>query len=431
MLKKLRNSPVASNAGWIIACKLCKAALTLVSTMIVSRYLGVDKYGILHYASSLVTFFTPIMQLGLNEILVHEIIASPEREGKTVGTVVVMNLAASILCVLGIVGFVSVLHADEKDTILVCICYSLKLVFQATEMIFYWFQAKLKSKYTSLAILAAYICVVLLQALFIFLHFDVYLFALANALEFLLITVILLAFYFKQGAQKLSFSMSAAKELFSKSKYYIISGLMVVVFSQTDKMMLKWMCDNAEVGFYSAAMTCATMTSFVFVAIIDSIRPTIFSSKNDTAQFEQKLKFLYSVIIWCSLLQSAVMTVASPIIIRILYGAEYMGAINILRIVVWFTTFSYIGTVRNIWILSCGYQRYLGWINLSGAMMNIMLNALMIPHYGAIGAAIASVISQIFTNVIIGYILPPLRKNNKLMFQAISPKPMIKYILGK
>ena len=175
-------------------------------------------------------------------------------------------------------------------------------------------------------------------------------------------------------------------------------------------------------GLYSSAMTCATMTSFIFVAIIDSYRPIIFNSQNDSLQFEQKLKFLYCIIIWCSLIQSILMTVAAPIIIRILYGAEYLGAVNILRIVVWFTTFSYIGTVRNIWILSHGHQKYLGWINLSGAIINILLNALLIPLCGAIGAAVASVISQFFTNVIIGYILPPLRKNNKLMLESLNPK---------
>lgn len=431
MFKKTENNLVASNAVWIIACKLCKAVLTLVSTMIVSRYLGVEKYGILSYAASIVTFLTPIMQLGLNEILVHEVVSMPEREGKTIGTAIVMNVFSALLCMFGIFGFVSILHADEKDTTIVCICYSFKLVFQATEMIFYWFQAKLKSKYTSLSILAAYIFVVIIQSVLIFLRLDLYMFALAHVLEFLLITLILLAFYAKQGTQKLSFSVTVAKEMLSKGKYYVISGLMVVIFSQTDKIMLKWMCDNAEVGFYSSAMTCASMTSFVFVAIIDSFRPAIFGSNSDQLQFENKLKLLYSIIIWCSLIQSVLMTVAAPLIISILYGAEYLGATNVLRVVVWFTTFSYIGTIRNIWILSNGYQRYLSWINFAGAVMNIMLNLLLIPVLGSIGAAIASVVSQFFTNVVMGYILPSLRKNNRLMIKAINPGQMLKYLIRK
>lgn len=203
-------------------------------------------------------------------------------------------------------------------------------------------------------------------------------------------------------------------------KHYIISGLMVMVFSQTDKLMLKFMCDDRTVGLYAAATTCASMTSFVFVAIIDSMRPIIFSSVERVKEFENKMVSLYSFIIWLSLFQCTIITMFAPLIVHIMFGGDYTGSVMILRIVVWFTTFSYIGTVRNIWILAKGYQKYLWIINLSGALLNVLINLLLIPKYGAVGAAIASVVAQFFTNVIIGYIIRPLRKNNYLMIQSLN-----------
>lgn len=425
LLDKLKKSRIASNAGWIIGCKLCKAVLALLSTMIVSRYLGAEKYGILNYVGSLVAFLTPIMQLGINEILVHEIVVNSDEEGKTIGTTIALNLCSGVLCAVGMICFVSVTNYNEKETILVCICYSVQLIAQAVEMIFYWFQAKLKAKYTSIAILLSYVAVVAFQIMLVAAKADIYFFAFSHALEYFLIAVILLILYKREKAQRFTVSLKKAKHLLSSGKYYIISGLMIKIFSQTDKIMLKFMCDATTVGIYSAAVTCAGMASFIYVAIIDSYRPAIFSGKKDTALFESRLITLYSIIIWASLLQCVLVTIAAPLIIHILYGPQYAESANVLRLTTWFITFSYVGTVRNIWILANGHQKYLWWINMAGAGMNVFLNALMIPQWGAYGAAVASIITQFFTNFVVGYFIPPIRPSNVLIVKSLNPKNVI------
>ena len=116
----------------------------------------------------------------------------------------------------------------------------------------------------------------------------------------------------------------------------------------------------------------------------------------------------------------SVMSLFARLIIHILYGAAYSTAIGALRIIVWYTTFSYLGTVRNIWILAYEKQKYLWIINMSGALANVAINAILIPILGVNGAAIASLITQFFTNVVIGYIIKPIRPNNAIMVQALS-----------
>ena len=103
-----------------------------------------------------------------------------------------------------------------------------------------------------------------------------------------------------------------------------------------------------------------------------------------------------------------------------MYGKEYSLAIPVLRVVVWYTTFSYLGSARNIWVMAEEKQKYLWIMNLSGAIINIILNLILIPVYNIVGAAIASLITQIFTNIIIGFIIKPIRENNKLMIQALN-----------
>lgn len=210
---------------------------------------------------------------------------------------------------------------------------------------------------------------------------------------------------------------------------------MITIFSQTDRIMLKNMVDDAETGYYSAAVTCASLTNFVFAAVIDSMRPIIFEGKEENNEaFELNLKRLYSIIIYMSLLQSVGIAILANIIVRIIYGEAYLPSVGILRVIVWYTTFSYIGAVRDIWIMAENKQKILWKINLFGALANVVLNLCFIPIWGGTGAALASLITQIFTNVILGYIIKSIRKNNRLMLDSLNPKylkRMVKIVLRK
>lgn len=421
------RNKVIKNASWIIACKIVQSILGLIISMLTARYLGPSNFGLINYASSIVAFVAPIMYLGLTGVLVQEIINNPQREGETLGTAILMSFVSSIFCIAGIAAFVSVANYGEQETMAVCVLYSILLVFQSVEMITYWFQAKLKSKYPSIVSLCAYVIISVYKIYLLASGKSIRWFAVSNALDYMIIAFALIIVYYKIGNQKLSFSWNTAKSMFSKSRYYIVSNMMIAIFSQTDRIMLKIMVNDAATGYYSAAVTCAGMSGFIFSAIIDSFRPVIFDSKKtNECLYEKNLCRLYSIVIYMSLLQSVVVTILAEYIIQILYGSEFFLSIAALRVVVWYTTFSYLGAVRNIWILAENKQKYLWIINLSGALANIILNCFFIPVIGVVGAAVASLITQIFTNVMIGFILKPIRKNNKIMLKSLNPLVLLK-----
>lgn len=417
---------VLNNAGWIIGCKIVQSLINLVIGIITARYLGPSNYGIISYVASVVAFALPIMQLGLRQTLVKEFVHSPDQEGRILGTALVINVISSFFCVIGSVSFVALVNAGERETILVCALYSLSLIFQATEMTQYWFQAKLLSKYPSIASLGAYIVVALYKVYLLVTGKSVVWFALSNVLDYFLISIILMVIYQKIGKQRLSVDWRLGREMLSRSKYYILPSLMVMIFQHTDRIMIKLMMGETETGFYSAALTCVGVSGFVFSAVIDSARPVILELKKTKPElYEKRMIQLYSVITCISLAQSLAMTVLSKPIIHVLYGDQYAPAAGILCVAVWYITFSEYGSVRNIWILAEGEQKYLLWINASGALANVALNLIMIPIWGGIGAAIASLITQFFTNVIIGFIMKPIRRNNYLLLKSLNPKVLI------
>lgn len=428
----MEGKKVFKNATWIIACKIVQAVLNLVVTMLTARFLGPSGYGLVNYAASVVAFMAPVMQLGLNGVLVQELVNHPEKEGETLGTALAMTSLSSVFCVAGVVGFAAVANFGEKTTIIVCGLYSLLLIFQALEMTQYWFQAKLKSKYTSIVMLIAYAITSAYRIFLLVRGMSIYWFAVSQAIDYLIIAACLLVIYKKLGAQRLSFSKDAMRRMFAKSKYYIVSNLMVTIFAQTDRIMLKLMDGDAATGYYSAAATCAGLTGFVFTAIIDSARPSIFESKKtDEVSFERNMTRLYSVIIYLSLLQSLFITLFSPLIVHILYGSAYAPTENALRLIVWYTTFSYLGSVRNIWILAEDKQKYLWILNLSGALINVVLNAVFIPFWGIMGAAFASLVTQVFTNVVMNIIVRPIARNNLLMLKALNPRVLLDMVRKK
>ena len=419
----MEGNKIFKNATWIIVCRIIQAVLSILVTMFSARYLGPSGYGLINYAASIVAFVAPIMHLGLSSTLVQEVVNAPEKEGETMGTALTMSFTSSFFCILGVVAFTLVANPGEKDTLIVCALYSVLLIFQSIDLLQYWFQAKLKSKYTSIIMLVAYAVTSIYKIVLLVTGKSIYWFALAQAIDYLVIAVGLMISYYKVGEEKLSFSWAAVKRLFDKSKFYILSNLMITIFAQTDRIMLKIMCGDEATGFYSAAVTCATMASFVFAAIIDSFRPSIFEKKKDATkeEYEKSVAGLYSIIIYLSLIQCVAITLFAPWIIQILYGAEYAPTVSALQLTVWYTTFSYVGSARNVWILAEGQQKHLWILNLAGAVMNVVLNFIFIPLWGILGAAFASLVTQIFTNIFMNMMIPSIRRTNLLMLKGLNP----------
>lgn len=418
----MNGNKVFHNAKWIVLCKLAQSVLQLVVGMITARYLGPSNYGLISYAASIVAFAIPVMRLGFDATLVREYVESPGKESGISGTAITMNIISAAFCITGVTLFSAVSNGNDKTAVLVCALYSISLVFAAAEMIQYWFQYKLLSKYSSIIMLAAYFIVSAYKIILLITEKSIYWFAVTHSIEYGLIAVGLFFVYFKKGG-KLSFSFSLGKKLIKNSRYYILAALMLVIIQNTDHVMLTLMKGKEENGFYAAAITATGVFQFVYNAIIDSYRPVILAKKKeDDAGFKLNMMRLYSITMYLSLAQSIVFSIAGNIIIGVLYGAEYDGAVSVLRILVWFLAFSVMGSVRNVWILAEQKQKYLWIINLSGAVFNILLNLILIKPFGANGAAFASLMTQLFANFVLGFIWSPLRENNKLILKGLNPR---------
>lgn len=418
----MKQQKVLHSIKWIVLCKALQAILQFALGMLTARYLGPADHGLIGYAASVTSVAIPVMQLGLNMTLVREYVAHPEQEGNILGTALMMNFVSASGCTALITAFAAVANGGEILTMQVCILYSVSLLFQALELVQHWFQAKLLAKYASLAMLCSYLVVSAYKVYLLLAAKDVRWFALSHAVEYAISGAFLLLAYRKLSTQKLSFSLKTAAALFSKSKHYILAALMTAACGSMAGILMKLLAGQKENGYLSACLTCLAVAQFVYYAIIDSARPVILEcKKHDQKQYETQISRLYCVIFYLALAQSVAFAIFARPIIRLLYGAEYLPAVPVLRILVWQIPFAYMGAVRNVWILAEEKHVYLWRIDFWGVLTNAALNLCLIPAWGARGAAAASVLTHIVTDFVIGFAMRAICPNNRLLLAGLHP----------
>lgn len=417
------KSKESENAIWIISGRIAQMLLSLFVGALSARYLGPSNYGLISYATNLFAFFTSLCTLGINSIIIKDFFDNPDEQGKAIGSAIFMRILSSFLSCLMVIGLSFVLDYGEWDTIIVVALCSASTIFSVFDTINYWFQSQYKSKWTALAVFLAYIATATYKIVLLILNKSIFWFAFANSLDHIVLSVFLLIFYKRQNGPKLSVSWAKGKQLLSQSYHYILSGLMVAVYGHTDKLMLKQLLSDEAVGYYATAMALCTMWTFVLSAIIDSVYPTIIQSfKQGKEIFEKKNRQLYAIVFYVSVFVSVMFLIFGDLAIYILYGKEFLPAAAVLKVITWYTAFSYFGVARNAWMVCNNKQKYIKYMYVPAATLNVVLNFVFIPMWGAVGAAFASLVTQIFTSILLPYCIKAIRPNAKLMLEAIMLK---------
>lgn len=421
-IKSIIKNNEIQNAGWLMGGKLAQMAMSFVVSLWSARFLGPSNYGLLSYVSAYVSFFTSLCTLGItSSVLIRELTKYPDDEGGTLGTTIILRLVSSLLSVLMIVSIVFVVDDGDPLLVWISIFSSVGMIFQAFDIIEYWFLKRYLSKITAIASLIGYFITSVYKIILLVSEKSVVYFAIANSIDYIVVAIILFVAYKKNNGSRLHFSWNRGKEILSVSYHFILSGMMVAIYGQTDKIMLKLMLSETEVGYYSTASSLSTMWCFVLSAIITSLSPTITRLKAEGRENEycRKNRQLYGIIFYISIVVSLVITMFASLIINILYGESYAGSIQPLRVIVWYAAFSYLGVARDIWLVCENKQKYSKYMYIIAAIANIGMNFWLIPSWGATGAAVATLITQFLTSIGIPLIWRDTRENVKLIGEAI------------
>lgn len=383
------------NTNWLLFDKILRMTFGLLVGVWVARYLGPDKFGLYSYVSSFVFLFVLFINLGLDHLVVRELIQKKYSEEEILGTSFLMKLFGSFLMVFVILIAIQFTSNDSYTNKLIYI-FAFGSIFQTFNVIDFYFQSIVLSKFIVYSNIISLILISIFKVILILLDAPLIYFIIAVASDFIIISFGFLYFYIKKSGSllKWKFNILVFKKFLKDCWPIILSAGMITIYNKIDQVMLKEITTNTEVGIYSAALKLSTTWYFIPTLITNSVFPALIQLKiNNEVLFYKRLQLLYDSLIWLAIIISIIFFFTSDLIIQFLFGDEYIKSSTVLSIHIWTGILVFFGVARQKWIIIENTQKWVLILNILIAIINIVLNIILIPKYGAIGAAYATLFS--------------------------------------
>jgi O-antigen/teichoic acid export membrane protein len=413
---------ILKNLGWLFVDRLLRVGVGLVVGAWVARYLGPQQFGLFNYAIAYVSLFSSLGSLGLDSIIVRDLVRHPDRRTDILGTALALRAVGGIFTLA--ITLISIAHLRPGDQLLHWLVglSAVGVILQAFDTIDLWFQSQVQSRFSIYAKNIAFLSISVLRIILIQRHAPLIAFAWASLAE-VLAGAIGLVYSYQLNHQQISqwrINFPYIKEVLSNSWAIMLSGTAVLIQARIDQVMLGEMIGDAMVGQYSAAMRLIEFFGFIPVIIQSSVAPAITRAKAESELiYHDKLLQIYRLMFILFILVSVPVALLASRIVVLLYGNDYQQAgilLSLFAIRLFFTNFS---VARNLYITNENLFHYSLVTAILGSAINVGLNYLLIPHFAAIGSIWATIISFLFTTFILDYFFASTRKNLMLMLRAI------------
>ncbi len=411
------------NTGYLFLEKAIRTIVNLLVWALVIRYLGPEQFGIFSYALSFVLLFSILSDLGLNAIVVRDLLRNETQENQILGSAFALRFWGAVLAIGLIFGILQFLTISFSTKVIIMIM-SLRMIFQAFYIIDYYFQSRVLSKFTVYSQLMGLLASSVLCLTFVYFKKTLIFFVSVVIIEEIVISLGLIFFY-KKNQQKVFAWQYTAGILQSQLKDawpLIVSGVAIAIYMRIDQIMIHDMLGAKWVGYYSAAVRISEAFYFVPIILTNSLFPAIVNAKLKSSElYQNRLQSLFSLLLWMAIGISILMTLISTPLVRILLGPEYSLSAQVVAIHIWASIFVFWGVARTKWAINENFQIYTMFFTIIGAGVNVILNFYLIKALDIRGAAIATVISQ-FVAAVFSSLLS--RKTQPIFFlqiKAINP----------
>ena len=415
-----------ANTSWLMGERILRMAVSLFVGIFVARYLGPERYGLLSYANSFVGIFIVLGTLGLDDIIVRELVKTPEQQEKILGSSFLLKLVGTLLMWMAILAAVPFTKNDFQTNILIIII-AFGAVFQAFNVIDFSFQAKVKSKFIVHAQFVQLIISSIVKIILVVNETPLIWFASVYCLDAIVLAMGLIFVYFYNGNNIFhwKWSFETSKYLLRDSWPLIFAGVVVSVYMKIDQVMIKEMLGAKEVGLYAAAVKLSEAWYFLPLAITSSLFPAIVNAKlYQKEDYFQRLQKLYDLMVWIAVAIALPTAILSPWIVEFLYGNEYLESSSVLNIHIWSGIFVFLGVASSKYLLAENYIKKTFYRTFVGALLNIIMNYYLIGIMGIKGAALSTFASHFFA----AYFYDILDKDLREMF-ILKTKSLFFYSL--
>lgn len=362
----------------------------------VARFLGPAQFGVFSYAVAFAALFGSLAKLGLDSIVIRDLVRDAERLDLYMGTAFWLKLLGAMIMLVAMLLAIRLTSNDSTTNLYIFIIGSGTL-FQSFEVIDFYFQSQVLSKFVSFCRLTQLLISSVLKLYFILVEAELICFVVVSLIDQVTLAILLyFAYrYRKTGASLWRFDFNTAKMLLRESWPLVISGLVVTIYMRIDQIMIKEMLGDEQVGLYSAAVRLSEGWYFVPVIMTNSLFPAVVRAKEISPKlYHTRLQRLYTFLVWMAIAFALPMTFLSDWLVVLLYGEAFRAAGQVLMVHVWAGVFVAMGVASSSWFISENLQQLAFYRTLLGATINVGLNLLLIPALGMLGAAVATIISQ-------------------------------------
>lgn len=394
----MKLSKYFSNTFWLLASKVYRMGFALAMTVWIARYLGPEQFGLLNYALSIVILFSVLISLGLENIVVKQVINNEDTEGETIASSILMRFigGAAFLAAICIV-----LAFTKSDSFLVhqlILILSFGYLFKALEIIRYWFEAYVRAKYSALMEIIALSISIIFKVSLILLEAPLIFFAWAIASEMVVMAIgllIIFALKYKKPFNSLKPKMDKIKSLFKEAWPLTLASALYMIAAKIDLIMLGNMIGSESVGIYSAAVKISEGWFFIPAVIATSLYPSMLNAKKNSQElYIVRTQRLLNVMAMIGMTAAFIIGFTASPLMSVMFGSEYSDSAPILIIHIWGGIFIAISGISYRYLITEGLQKYSLYRGITGVIINIAINLILIPKYGTMGAAISTVISQ-------------------------------------
>ena len=418
-----------ANTSWILGERILRMGVSLFVGIYVARYLGPERFGLLSYASSFVGIFVALATLGLDEVVVRELVKTPEQREKILGTSFLLKLVGTLLMWAAILVAIPFTENDFQTNILIIII-AFGVLFQAFNVIDLSFQADVKSKYVVHAQFVQLIISSIVKIILVFNEAPLIWFASVFFLDAIVLALGLVFTYLHNSNKIFSWKWSyeTSKNLLHDSWPLIFAGIVVSVYMKIDQLMIKEMLGAKEVGLYAAAVKLSEAWYFIPMAIASSLYPAIINARVFQKEvYYQKIQNLFDLMVWIAVSIALPTTFLSTLVVEFLYGKEYLGSSSVLIIHIWTGVFVFLGVASSKYLLAENFIKKTFYRTFIGALLNIIMNYYLIRIIGIEGAAISTLVSHFFAAYLYDFFDKDLRnmfiyKTKSLLFYRLYAK---------
>jgi O-antigen/teichoic acid export membrane protein len=400
---------------WLSAESAFRILLGVVVISRFSNYLGPVNLGIYNHGYVVVSLLLPIYTLGINSLVVRELINKTFKQSEILGSVFSLRIFTAVIAL--IMAVVYGLSIGRSDILILGIIFTSSYFVRAFGVIDLWVQSRTESsslaRYRTLAFIISAAFIILGT----YLQVSIYYFAVIYTIEFALQSAFYIYSYRKSGHElrKWRVNFALMKKFLKNATFLFLSALAVAIYMKVDQIMIANMIDEFNLGIYASVVKIAELWNFIPMAIMTSLFPSIVLIKAKE-KYQDRLQVMYDVMLWGSIALATVVSLLSPYVINFLYEPEYQAAIPVLKVHIWSIVAIFLGNASTRQLVAEGAEETSFYRTLLGALVNIALNLYLIPKYGILGAAYTTVISY----MVAGYLANGLFKKSRQSFIAIT-----------